>query len=145
MWDHGGGLLGSNEDLKFDDIITPADLAQALQTAERTDKMYVDLVAFDACLMQMAEVATAVAGETSVVVGSEESEAGSGFDYATALTALESDPQDVTPDELATNIVQSYEVSTAGLGQDDTLSAIETNQLVMLNARRANVRDRRGR
>ncbi len=36
-------------------------------------------------------------------------------------------------DELASNIVQSYEVSTAGLGENDTLSAIDTSQLGALD------------
>ena len=146
MWDHGGGLLGSNEDLAYAnpldpdgyDTITPTELSSAIQSSG----VSISLLAFDACLMQMAEVSTAVAAEVPVVVGSEESEAGSGFDYATAFTALQSNPQNVLAGELANNIVQSYEVSTAGLGENDTLSAIDTGELGNAELGAPDVRDR---
>ena len=99
MWDHGNGLLGSNEDLAYPNpdpsspdgyyTITPTQLSTAILSSG----VPIDVLGFDACLMQMTEVTTAVQGQVKFVVGSEESEAGSGFNYTTALTALNPIPR----------------------------------------------------
>jgi hypothetical protein len=66
-----------------------------------------DIVGFDACLMGMVEVAYALRDVALYVVGSEESEPGSGWPYDKILGPLAANPAK-TPAELATDIVHKY-------------------------------------
>ena len=73
MWNHGGGLSGFNvedEDLdgEYEDEMTAIELVQALDA----DIPRMDLVAFDACLMAMTEVAYSLKDHTDVFVASQE-------------------------------------------------------------------------
>lgn len=99
VWNHGNGWLrgnpaayeGSSKGISFDDetgnnIDTP-QLGRAL-----SDAGGVDLLASDACLMQMAEVAYEVKAAAKYMVGSEETEPGAGYDYAKVLGPLVKQP-----------------------------------------------------
>jgi len=93
LWNHGNGWLRGNpapyegKGISFDDetgnnIDTP-QLGRAL-----ADAGGVDLLASDACLMQMAEVAYEVKAAAKYMVGSEETEPGAGYDYTKVLKPL---------------------------------------------------------
>ena len=84
--------------------------------------------------MQMAEVDSAVAAQVQYVVGLRGKRSRDRLRLHHRVHRDRVDPADVTPGELAGNIVQSYEVSTANLGENDTLSAIDTSQLSGLEA-----------
>jgi Clostripain family len=66
-----------------------------------------DLIGFDACLMNMIEVADQVQHACEWMVGSQEDEPGGGWPYGRILTALAADP-DASPEALARIIVESY-------------------------------------
>ncbi len=85
MWDHGSGwrgraVGGGGRGVSFDDEtgnhIATWELAQS---TSHTPK--IDLIAWDASLLQMMEVAFELKDVTSFVVGSEESPPGAGYPY----------------------------------------------------------------
>jgi Ca2+-binding RTX toxin-like protein len=135
LWDHGGGDLGGfnidNEGNRYNtsaDRLYTNELASALNTL-KTSGTQLDLVAFDACLMAMTEVGYALKDYTKVLVASQETEGGDGYDYSTAFSTLLSNPNQVTEKALASGIVTSYQQQYQGNGQQqDTHSASETAQ-----------------
>lgn len=76
MWDHGAGFKGSMVDDETGHIIKNHDLAAALeQVAQETGKK-LDVLNWNACLMQQAEVGYEMRNAASYMVGSQEVEAG---------------------------------------------------------------------
>ena len=121
VWDHGGGwkFMGdvkpsprfstrgiSYDDFSGHDINTP-DLAQALRGASKTIGQPIDIYSSDACLMGMAEVADEMTDAVKYFVGSEETEAGDGWNYTTTLGALYANPA-MDGREFAADIVTAY-------------------------------------
>ena len=91
-----------------DDIIYLSELEDALATTIQTtgiDKF--DLIGLDACLMSQMEVYTALAPYARYAVASEETEPGLGWAYTAFLSLMVYNP-DVTTEEVAANIVDSY-------------------------------------
>ena len=99
---------------------TPAreSLPQALNV---TPKM--DLLIFDASLMQMTEVAYEVRGSATYMVGSEESPPGEGYVYDTFLNDLVSNPS-ITPRQFGSQIV-TRTLEAYGTNNNLTQSNIE--------------------
>ncbi|WP_179051975.1 pre-peptidase C-terminal domain-containing protein [Nostoc sp. TCL26-01] len=132
MWDHGAGDLGGfnfddegNKTNTSVDRLYTNELAAALNTL-KTSGTTLDLLAFDACLMGMTEVAYALKDYTDVFVASEELEAAEGYDYTTAFSALLSNPDQVTAQDIASGMITSFQQQYQGdrFGFD-TLSAID--------------------
>ncbi len=91
-----------------DDIIYLNELEDALAATIQTtgiDKF--DLIGLDACLMSQMEVYTALAPYARYAVASEETEPGLGWAYTAFLSLMVYNP-DVTTEEIAANIVDSY-------------------------------------
>ena len=93
--DHGGGWRG----ISWDDTpnegsyLKTNDLDQALgKIVSQTGIGQLDLVAMDACLMSMLEVASGIAPYTRYFVGSEEVIPGMGLAYAGFLAPLAANP-----------------------------------------------------
>ena len=136
MWDHGGGEIGGfnvdNEGIRNSttaDRLYTDELATALNTV-KTGGLNLDLLAFDACLMGMTEVAYALSAYTKVFVASQESEGDTGYDYTTAFSALLGNPSQVTANDLANSLITSYQQQYQGDRRNwDTLSASETSKL----------------
>lgn len=111
FWNHGTGWLKSNgiystKGISYDDetnshINTPqmAEVVKAIGG--------VNILASDACLMQMAEVAYELKNYAPLIVGSEEIEPGDGYAYSTLLGPLVENPL-MKPAELAKLAVDSY-------------------------------------
>ena len=132
MWNHGGGVKGFNYDYSdnapADNLVT-TEFVEALEKTQN-DGINFDLIAFDACLMGMIEVGYEIRNYTDYFVAAEEVVGGDGYDYTTAFSAFESEVGDVSPDELAQSLVQSFEEFYVYGGNDaDTLSAVNTNEL----------------
>ncbi|PKM98902.1 MAG: hypothetical protein CVU79_01235 [Elusimicrobia bacterium HGW-Elusimicrobia-3] len=136
VWNHGNGwkkgLPGgpSGRAISFDDetgnYITTPQLAAALKEAGP-----VDVLAFDACLMQTVEVAYEVKDYAAVVVGSEETEPGEGYPYDMVLNALKAAPS-VSPEEIGAVIVREYQKANAAAYMNTTQSAVRTAALPTL-------------
>jgi hypothetical protein len=88
------------------DYLDNRELHDALAGA-LPDGQKVDLLGCDACLMNMFEIAYEMQDAARYMVGSEETEPGSGWPYTEILTALVSQPT-MAPDKLAKLIANEY-------------------------------------
>ena len=103
------------------DYLYTSELRQALENIPT----HIDIVGFDACLMQMVEVAYELKSEASIMVGSEETEPSDGWPYDLILGDLSANPT-MTPAQLATVIVTRYGESYNGM---ETQSAIDLSAM----------------
>jgi hypothetical protein len=92
-----------------------------------------DIIAFDACLMAMVETAYAMRKVAKVMVGSEELEPGSGWNYQRWLAPLVAAPGDFDGAELGKQMVKAYGDFYQG-DYDTTLSAIDVSKSEELGA-----------
>lgn len=145
LWNHGSGWREREDsgdsiksvciDDESSDELTMTELRSALNAANLSTGKTLDIVGFDACLMQMVEVGYQVMGSASqplvdITVGSEETEPGDGWDYSATLTALVADPT-MTPAELGTQIVNDY-VDSYSSSWDITQSAVNLDYMEAL-------------
>lgn len=129
MWNHGGGELGGfnvdDNDNHASDRLYTDELTQALGNLEDRGVNF-NLIAFDACLMAMAEVAYVLRDYTDILVASEEAEEGSGYDYTSAFSVLQGNASQVTSEALASSLVDSFQQQYQGNRRGwDTHSAID--------------------
>jgi len=132
IWNHGAGwranlpAMRTMRGISFDDthgtFIATTDLPNAVSAATP-----LDVIAFDASLMQMLEVAYQLRNSCSYIVGSEESPPGSGYPYQYILGNLIAKPQQ-SPRELAQAIPQET-LDYYGVNSGITQSALEINRL----------------
>lgn len=133
VWNHGNGWMRSaDQDLitrgvSYDDQTGNAIQIWQLQPA--LTGMGLDLIAFDASLMQMAEVAYELRGVTPLVVGSEESPPGEGYPYQLVFA-----PFSATPDKPAAQLSKSFVDGMLAVpayqNRKITQSVIDTTKLV---------------
>jgi hypothetical protein len=139
IWNHGSGWKdkeksyhSTTKGISYDDqsgnYITTEQLGKITDSLPR-----LDIMGFDACLMQMIEIGYEMKSKVNYIVGSEETEPGDGWDYTAMVKSLATSP---TPLELGTAIVDGY--SSFYEGQDTggttaTLSLVDVKQLVSLS------------
>jgi len=135
IWNHGSGWnkalsQESGKGISYDDEsgnhITTGQMKSLLAG---TGKMHI--LAMDACLMQMLEVAYEIRTGADYVVGSEETEPGDGYTYNTWLAPLAAKPS-MTQAELSKTMVDSYTDHYQSINQGGTQSAIKTENLAKL-------------
>lgn len=136
IWNHGSGWMDPRKDNKgisFDDetgnYIRTAQIGKILQEAGK-----VDILAFDACLMNMAEVAYEVKDQAEVIVGSEETVPGTGYPYALFLSAMTKKPAMAT-EELGALMVEAYKMFYEKGNKNVQLSALRTSKLAGLGTK----------
>ncbi len=95
------------------DFLDNIELKKVLVEVKRAAGQKIDLLGFDACLMNMVEVAFQVRQGAGFVVGSEEVEPGEGWPYDKILADLAAKPA-MTPPELGAVIVKRYIASYTG-------------------------------
>jgi hypothetical protein len=133
IWNHGSGWRAASAQgevipkaVSYDDTsnsrIETVDLPSALQADSR-----LDLVAFDACHMQMLEVAYEMRNSAGVIVGSEEVTPGNGYPYTQWLKRLVQNPT-MSAENLGSTMVTEYVNYYLGAA-DVTQSAIRTDRL----------------
>jgi len=130
VWNHGSGWMDPRQEEKgisFDDetgnyIRTP-QIGLILKEAGK-----VDILAFDACLMNMAEVAFEVKDEAQVIVGSEETVPGLGYPYDMFLGAMAQRP-DFGAKETGTVMVEAFKMFYDALNKGAQLSAIRGSRM----------------
>ena len=92
LWNHGGGLYGVCYDEKDGDgynSLTNDEVVSAVSGALTTTGLSkLEFIGYDACLMQTMEVAEFNYPYFNYQIGSQESEAGSGWDYDTWVDDL---------------------------------------------------------
>lgn len=123
-------LRGIAIDATARDFLDTRELAQALTDA-RGEKPILDLLGFDACLMNVLEIAYQLRHEARCIVGSQEQMPGSGWRYDDILTLLEEDPTLDGP-SLARWIVDIFLLSVGGLRRQEakfTQSALDLSAI----------------
>ena len=128
IWNHGAGWRKvPGRGVSFDDATgTKIDTTQ-LPDAIRLPGRKWDLFAFDASLMQMAEVAYEIRNEARYIVGSEESPPGEGYPYDRFLSKLAQNPN-MDGRELGTHIARDT-IAAYGEGSSITQSLLDASKL----------------
>ena len=137
IWNHGSGWKDKRKDIvrgvSYDDSsnnhITTNQLTIALKEANEILGQKIDVLGFDACLMQMAEVLYACKDYANYMVASEETEPGDGAPYDEILKDVK---KGMTPADFADNWVGSYLTSYSELGENfqaTTQSAIDMSKV----------------
>jgi len=90
------------------------------------------IIGFDACLMSMLEVASIIRPYAHIMVGSQEVELGTGWNYAHVLYPFAQ--QNMNKADFATHIVQMYEKTYKSVTYDYTQSAIDLNTVPALES-----------
>lgn len=128
LWDHGGGFLGVCwDDHSGGDCITMNELETALDTITTETDETIDVLGFDACLMELTEVGYQIRNYAMTMVGSEEYEPWDGWPYDLILDDLVNDPG-MWQIELCRKIVQAYGEYYDGWSYL-TLSAIDLTKM----------------
>ena len=85
MWNHGGGMKGvCYDEKKSDDNLLTDEVSAALSGAyTNTGTTKLEWIGYDACLMQVQDIASINSDYFNYMIASEESEAGYGWDYDT--------------------------------------------------------------
>ncbi|MCK5583957.1 MAG: hypothetical protein KAI33_09205 [Elusimicrobiales bacterium] len=134
IWNHGTGWFDPSKEKKiadkgisYDDetgnYVRTIEIGKILKEAGK-----VDILAFDACLMQMAEVAYEVKDYAEVVIGAEETVPGYGYPYDMFLGALKQMP-DASAENFAAVTVEAFKSFYTALKKSAGLSAIRTSKL----------------
>ncbi len=129
VWNHGAGFRTVRRDIAYDDYGSSLDmneLKSAFTRAGLGKNNKVAILGFDACLMNMLEIAHHLRDLTQYVVGSQETEPGDGWPYEYVLNAMNRKP---TPEALAKAIVREYMRAYREVGDSNiTQSAIRTDR-----------------
>ena len=115
FWDHGSGwkrsegisVKGICWDYTDGDYLTQSELREIVNESSSLG-IHLDIVGFDACLMQMIEVAYDFIDFADIMVASEEYEPLDGWYYTNFLVPLILNPN-MSSAELASKIVDAYE------------------------------------
>ena len=94
LWDHGSGSING---VCFDELaelqsLTLRDIDNALTSVQELVPDGFDFVGFDACLMGTLETANMLAPHAKYMIGSQELEPGTGWDYKAIGNCLAADP-----------------------------------------------------
>ncbi len=122
IWNHGSGWktpVPVFKGISYDDTngtnIETGELGLAMAQIKTLIGKEIDILGFDACLMNMLEVCYEVKDSVSYVVGSEETEPGDGWPYNTVLGELSKAPK-MKAAQFAYKIVKKYISSYYALG-----------------------------
>ncbi len=133
-WNHGAGFMHEpTRDIAYDDssagdALTMGELRWALEKAGFGKSLRrLAILGFDACLMNMLEVAYEFRGLAEYVVGSQQTEPGDGWPYGEVLAAL---GKAADARAVAKSIVKAYIRSYRATGEQGvTQSALELARL----------------
>ena len=133
LWNHGGGMYGVCYDEKnSDDSLLNSEVNTALRKAfsakGRTEKL--EWIGYDACLMQVQDIADFNSQYFNYMVASEESESGYGWDYDNWVDDLYSSTN--TTKDVLKAIVDSFikdNGGTSSLSNDQTLSYLDLSKM----------------
>lgn len=92
LWNHGGGMRGVCYDEKEnDDVLKNSEIQTALKNAFANQGLTgkkLEWIGYDACLMQVQDIAETNSKYFNYMIASEESESGYGWDYDTWVDDL---------------------------------------------------------
>lgn len=119
IWNHGSGWKNANGEMikgiSYDDSssnhITTNQLTVAMKEIKAAIGQNIEVFTFDACLMQMMEVAYALKDGCDYLVASEEVEPGEGYPYREIIQNFK---KGMTAEQVATMITKQYAASYNG-------------------------------
>ena len=134
IWNHGSGWFDPPKEKKIADkgishddetgnYVRTIEIGKILEEAGK-----VDILAFDACLMQMAEVAYEVKDYADIIIGAEATVPVYGYPYHRFLGALKKMPG-ASAEDFSSLIVESFEWFYTVIGESAVLSAIKASKL----------------
>jgi len=132
IWNHGNGWRRSVDDLlrtrafSYDD--ETGNAIQIWQLDEALNGHNFEIIAWDASLMQMLEIAYEAKGHATYVVGSEESPPGEGYPYGTIFGQFAANPS-ASSLTLAKAFVDGMVNNQAYANRKITQSVIDTSKL----------------
>ena len=134
FWDHGGGSIAGVcfDELADDDSLSlreiDASMLSCLQSGKLTDRF--EFIGFDACLMGTVETANIAASYADYMIGSQESEPGSGWDYKAIGNYLAKHP-DAGGADVGEVVCDSFrkQCEDSGDGQIVTMSVIDLSKV----------------
>ncbi len=137
LWNHGSGWkfrLPPTKGVCWDytnsnDYLNSSELQYALAQIKSKIGRDLDIIGFDACLMGMEEIDYLINASmpSAIRVGSEEVELADGWPYDMILRNLTAE---MTPEELAIEIVNDYYNYYSGSYREFTLSAVYVNNTI---------------
>ncbi len=110
LWDHGGAYHGAMYDETSGDTLSLNDLLNASEHIVKDIGRALDIVGYDACLMDAGADNYQIKTMANIIVASEHTEGDDGWDYASILGNLTSNPNQ-TPVEFAYNFVNIVDPS----------------------------------
>ena len=135
--DHGAGWQGAIEDEGNNKFMSLPEIREALEEIYKKTGKRIDVLAFDACLMAMAEVGYELKNAVKYLVASEETEGGSGYNYNIIFSKAIKDAVskiqqaalfkvNVDPEEFAKIIVESAKEYSNDI---QTISAVDLDKV----------------
>lgn len=134
IWNHGNGYFGISYDDVSGNNMSVQDLAYALEEIKKYYGRKIDILAMDACLMQMAEVIAQIKDYANFIIASQEYVPGTGYPYDEILKRINSSS---SIKDAAIGIVEEfvkaydeYKSNSFGVYSDNrvTLSVIDTSK-----------------
>ncbi len=111
------------------DFLDNAELKRVLSKVVEGTGRQIDILGFDACLMNLVEVAYELRGPVDYIVGSEEVEPGDGWPYNAVIGGLVASPQ-TAPANVAANLVKAY-VDSYGGDESVTQAALDLSRVAV--------------
>lgn len=131
LWDHGGGSInGFGLDEHTGRMMRVDQVRDAFADAYSKTNVKFELIGFDSCLMATLETANVLAPYGEILVASEETEPGHGWDYHKIIWEIAENPR-VNGLRLGRRIAQSYEKHAYRnlTFKDITLSVLRLNKV----------------
>jgi len=135
LWNHGGGFRSPeiSRDICWDynfglDRITMPQLEDALSFISGQLGKEINIIGMDACHMGMIEVAYQVKDYAQIMVASEASVPGDGWQYDAVMGSLVTNPNQ-NSNQFASEIVDCFYNQYSGTGSNVTLSAVDLSQM----------------
>lgn len=132
LWNHGGGMRGvcyDETEIGNDDPLLNNEISSAFANKIGDDKL--EFVGYDACLMQVQDIAETNSDYFNYMVAAQESEAGEGWAYSKWLGNLYAgDDTETILSEIATSFIQTYEDTwVPTYPNDQTLSVLDLSKM----------------
>ncbi len=128
LWNHGGAMTGvCFDENKGDDSLLNTEVASAVKNALKNtghEGEKLEFIGYDACLMQLQDIAITNSPYFNYMIASEESEAGEGWDYDTWVDDLYAHKDTET---ILTTICDGFIADNGGSSSrnDQTLSYLD--------------------
>jgi hypothetical protein len=129
VWNHGTGFRSVRRDIGYDDFGSSLDMPEIEDAFARSGidpRNKITILGFDACLMNMIEIANHFRDQVEILVGSQQTEPGDGWPYDRVLEVMKTTNSST---DMARGIIKAYIKDYKERGIFNvTQSAIETSK-----------------